>query len=198
MPMPVADAGGGGAESGWVYPAPGWVCSECGFDYDACSPAATPKTLRGFGRRYRIPLVRGLPGEDLDGLLRKRPDPQTWSALEYACHTRDGFALYEHRIGVVLVEDRPMLPRMRRDEVALERDYNSQKPAEVSEELAVAAEALAARLESVPPQAWVRVGVRDNLEMTIDWMARNVVHEGTHHLLDIGRSLRAARQPRDS
>jgi hypothetical protein len=87
---------------------------------------------------------------------------------------------------------------MRRDEVVVERDYNSQNPAAVAEELTVAAEALAARLESVPPQAWVRVGVRDNLEMTIDWMARNVVHEGTHHLLDIGRSLRAARQRRDS
>ena len=44
----------------------------------------------------------------------------------------------------------------------------------------------------------VLLGVRDHLEMTIDWMARNVVHEGTHHLLDIGRSLRAARQPRNS
>ena len=63
MRMPVADAGGGGAESGWVYPAHGWVCAECGFDYDACAPAATPETLRGFGRRYRVPLVRGLPGE---------------------------------------------------------------------------------------------------------------------------------------
>ena len=194
MRMPVTDPGGGGAESGWVYPAPGWVCSECGFDYDDCVPATTPKTLRGFGRRYRVPLVRGLPGEDLYGLLRMRPDPQTWSALEYACHTRDSFALYEHRIDVVLAEDRPSLPRMRRDEVVVERDYNSQNPAAVAEELAVAAEALAARLERVPPQAWVRVGVRDNLEMSIDWMARNVVHEGTHHLVDVGRSLRAARR----
>jgi len=123
-----------------------------------------------------------------------RPDPQTWSALEYACHTRDSFALYAHRIDVVLAEDRPLLPRMRRHEVVVERDYNSQNPAAVAEELAVAAEALAARLESVPPQAWVRVGVRDNLEMSIDWMARNVVHEGTHHLVDVGRALRAARR----
>jgi hypothetical protein len=110
MRTPVAGGGGGGAESGWVYPAPGWVCAECGFDYDACAPLTTPKTLRGFGRRYRVPLVRGLPGEDLDGLLRMRPDQQTWSALEYACHTRDGFALYENRIGVVLAEERPLLP----------------------------------------------------------------------------------------
>jgi hypothetical protein len=194
MRMPITDAGGGAAEPGWVYPAPGWVCSECGFDYDACAPATTPTALRGFGRRYRVPLVRGLPGEDLDVLLRMRPDPQTWSALEYACHTRDSFALYEHRTDVVLAEDRPLLPRMRRDEVVVERDYNSQNPAAVAEELAVAAEALAARLESVPPQAWVRVGVRDNLEMSIDWMGRNAVHEGTHHLVDVGRSLRAARR----
>jgi hypothetical protein len=194
--MPVADAGGGGAESGWVYPAPGWVCAECGFDYDACAPSTTPETLRGFGHRYKVPLVRGLPGEDLDVILRMRPDPRTWSALEYACHTRDGFALYETRVGVVLMEDRPWLPRMRRDELVVERGYNAQNPAAVAEELAVAAEALAARLESVPSEGWVRVGVRDNLEMTIDWMARNAVHEGSHHLLDIGRSLRAARQLR--
>jgi len=194
--MPVGDAGGGSAESGWVYPAPGWVCAECGFDYDACVPSTTPKTLRGFGRRYQVPLVRGLPGEDLDGLVRMRPDPLTWSALEYACHTRDGFALYETRVGVVLLEDRPLLPRMQRDVLVVERGYNGQNPAAVAEQLAVAAEALAARLESVPSEGWVRVGVRDNLEMTIDWMARNAVHEGSHHLLDIGRSLRAARQPR--
>ena len=30
--------------------------------------------------------------------------------------------------------------------------------------------------------------------MTVAWMARNAVHEGQHHLLDIGRALRAARQ----
>jgi len=128
MRVPVAHAGGGGAESGWVYPAPGWICAECGFDYDACAPSTTPKTLRGFGRRYQVPLVRGLPGEDLDGLLRMRPDPRTWSALEYACHTRDGFALYEHRIGVVLVEERPLLPRMRRDELVVERGSTVRTP----------------------------------------------------------------------
>ena len=49
------------------------------------------------------------------------PTPRTWSALEYACHTRDGFALYETRVGVVLIEDRPLLPRMRRDELVVER-----------------------------------------------------------------------------
>jgi hypothetical protein len=87
---------------------------------------------------------------------------------------------------------------MRRDDVVVERDYNSQNPAAVAQELTVAAEALAARLERVPREGWMRVGVRDNLAMTIDWTARNVVHEGTHHLLDIGRSLRAARQRRDS
>jgi hypothetical protein len=30
--------------------------------------------------------------------------------------------------------------------------------------------------------------------LTVDWMARNVLHECGHHLLDIGRVLRAARE----
>ena len=193
MRMPVTNAGGGGAESGWVYrPLVGSVQSV----------ASTTTTATGDYSQDAARVRAPLSGSARAGPTGRRPlwpptdatRPADRSALEYACHTRDSFALYAHRIDVVLAEDRPLLPRMRRDEVVVERDYNSQNPAAVAEELAVAAEALAARLESVPPQAWVRVGVRDNLEMSIDWMARNVVHEGTHHLVDVGRALRAARR----
>ena len=51
--------------------------------------ADAPDALRAFGKRYRIPLTRGLKGEDLDALLRAHPIEDTWSALEYACHVRD-------------------------------------------------------------------------------------------------------------
>jgi hypothetical protein len=52
MRMPVADAGGQGAESGWVLPTPGWACSECGFDYDASLRVCA-------GEAHRTPLVSG-------------------------------------------------------------------------------------------------------------------------------------------
>ena len=178
----------------WVIPQPGWVCPECGFDFDATDPRDTPALIRAFPPRYRVPLERALPGEDLDAILRVRSAPGTWSALEYACHARDSFALYDERVTTTMKEDRPSFPRMRRDALAVERDYNHQDPAAVLEELTAGTRALAVELEYVPADAWERRAYREDLEMTVDWMARNAVHEGRHHLLDIGRALRAARR----
>lgn len=178
---------------GWDPPRPGWVCPQCGFDYDGCALAAVSESIRGLGRRYRAPLTRGMRDEDLDGLLRRRPEPATWSALEYACHVRDALALYDWRIKRVLAADRPELPAMRRDEVALEQAYNSQNPEEVAGELEVAAGRLADRLAAIPEDGWDRTGVRDGEELSVGWMARNAVHEGNHHLLDVGRVLRHVR-----
>lgn len=180
-------------DPGWVRPEPGWVCPECGFDFDACRVAEAPGVVRSFARRYRIPLTRGLPGEDLDALVRTRPPSGGWSALEYACHVRDALALYDFRIATVLAEDRPVLPPMNRDQLAIDEDYNGQDRARVADELGRAADGLAARIESVAPEALARVGRRDGWEMTVDWMAHNAVHEGEHHLVDVARALRAAR-----
>jgi hypothetical protein len=116
-----------------------------------------------------------------------------WSPLEYACHVRDVLSLYDERIARVVAEERPTLAAMRRDEVASERSYNTQPPSAVLDALAGNAEALAARLDGLGEDDWSRAGIRDGEELTVDWMARNVVHEGRHHLLDIGRGLRAAR-----
>jgi hypothetical protein len=169
------------------------MCAECGFGFDACVPEGTPAAIRVFGRRYPVLLTRGLPGEDLDPMLRARPSGGGWSALEYACHVRDVFGLYDDRIRTVLAEDRPSFPKLGRDQVAIERDYNGQDPAVVVAELSAAAEGLAARLDAVSANGWARIGIRDEWEMSVDWMARNSVHEGQHHLVDIARVLRAAR-----
>jgi hypothetical protein len=83
---------------------------------------------------------------------------------------------------------------MNRDQRAVDQAYNRQDPGVVGDELAARAAALAAELEAVPADGWSRIGVREDLDMSVDWMARNVVHEGQHHLLDIGRALRAARR----
>lgn len=181
-------------DGAWVIPEPGWVCPECGFDFDACDPAETPSMIRAFASRYRVPLERGLPGEELDTLLRARPAAGTWSALEYACHARDSFVVYDERVTATLKEDRPSFPRMHRDQLAVDRDYNRQDPAVVTAQLAGSTQALAVELDYVPAEGWTRIGYREDLAMSVAWMARNAVHEGRHHLLDIGRALRAARR----
>ena len=167
-------------------------CPECGLDYESMPVAEAAAAIRGFPRRYRAPLTRLLPGED-DSVLRARPAPDRWSALEYAAHVRDVLDWYDGWVRQILVEERPALEGIRPDEAVVEHHYNEQDPVAVADELAARAEALAATFEAVPDDAWDRVGLRGGEERSIALHARRAVHEGSHHLLDIGRGLRAVR-----
>jgi len=167
-------------------------CPECGLDYEAMPPDEAITAIRKFGRRYRAPLTRLLPGED-ESILRTRPAPETWSALEYAAHVRDVFANYAGWVGLMLAEDEPVLEGMVPDEAVVARAYNEQILVEVVTELAERAEDLAATFEEVPDDGWQRTGTRRNEERSVESLARHAVHEGSHHLLDIGRGLRTVR-----
>ncbi|MGI9120465.1 MAG: DinB family protein [Acidimicrobiales bacterium] len=168
-------------------------CEECGFTDKAVRMADAVVELRRFGRRYRAPLTRFLPGEDGDALVRVRPAPGVWSALEYAAHVRDVFAGYHGWVGRSLVEDAPVVGGPTPDEVAEAGRYNDLEPAAVTDELAGNAEALAATLEAVPEEEWPRAHLRGGQRRSVLFTARRAVHEGNHHLLDIGRGLRGVR-----
>ena len=172
---------------------PAGRCEECGFDDEALDRGGIPDAIRAFGKRYRAPLTRFLPGEDGDALLRQRPAPEVWSALEYAAHVRDVFASYDGWIHLCLSDDRPVLEAPSPEDAAAERRYNDDDPVAVADALAAGAERLAATVESVPDDGWDRVGLRRDEERSVLFTARRAVHEGSHHLLDIGRVLRAAR-----
>ena len=167
-------------------------CEECGFDGTDLSPADAVAALRKFPRRYRVPLTRLLPGED-DAVLRRRPEAATWSALEYAAHVRDVFGKYATRIHRTLDEERPEFEGPPPEELVESGRYNDADPAAVAGELEANAELLASVLESVPDDGWERVGIRHGEEHSVLLSARRAVHEGNHHLLDMGRSLRAGR-----
>jgi hypothetical protein len=165
-------------------------CAECGFDWDGDDSAAV---IRKAGERYPRPLSRFLAGEDPDTVLRTRPEPGVWSALEYACHTRDMFRFYGDRVERVLTEERPQLSGSDVDELAA--NYNREDPAAVAAALTAAAVALADRLDGADTAAWDRIGIgSDGDERTIRVLARRAAHEAHHHLLDVGRVLRAVRE----
>ncbi|MGI8983865.1 MAG: DinB family protein [Acidimicrobiales bacterium] len=171
-------------------------CEECGFDYQALDPADIPAALRPFAKRYRAPLSRFLPGEDGDAVVRQRPAPGVWSALEYAAHVRDVFAINHRWIDLCLTEDRPVLDGPGPDEQAVAGRYNDDDPVAVADAVAANAERLAVIMESVPVDGWDRAGLRRGEERSVLLQARRAVHEGSHHLLDIGRGLRAVRDQR--
>lgn len=171
-------------------------CDECGFDYDAAVVTEAAESLRSFGRRYRAPLTRGLPGEDLLALLRTRSEPDVWSPLEYACHMRDVLVVQRGRLARVLAEEHPTLERFGMWDWPEQDSYNDQDPAVVLDELTDAADAMAAAVEAVPVDGWSRTAVYGYprpTDRTLAWLVTHSVHEGHHHLLDVGRGLRTAR-----
>jgi hypothetical protein len=177
-------------------PAVDGVCEECGFDYEAVDESEAGDALRAFGRRYRAPLTRGLPGEDLDALVRAHPHEGVWSALEYACHVRDVLAVQRERIALALAEDKPTLEPMGREERAVAERYNDQVPGAVVDALAANAVELASVVDALSDDDRARTAIYTYptpTERDVGWVVRHTVHEGHHHLLDIGRVLRAAR-----
>lgn len=168
-------------------------CPECRFDPAELGPADLPQAARDLGRKYRAPLSRFLPGEDGPELVRTRPEPDVWSPLEYACHVRDALALLAGRVQRALAEDDPQLEMWDHEAAVESEHYAEQDPARVADQLADNAELLAAVLADVPDGAWDRPAHRETTRFTVLGLGRFAVHEGRHHLLDVGRGLRAAR-----
>ncbi|MBV8303787.1 MAG: DinB family protein [Acidimicrobiia bacterium] len=172
-------------------------CEECGFVYAEVSPEEAASKLRTFGRRYRAPLTRFLAGEDGDAILRQRPEEGVWSALEYGAHVRDAIRFNGYLARRALTEDNPTLPAPNPDRAAADNDYNAEDPVDVAAGIEERAEKLAAMVEAIDdPSSWERGAEwegRDG-EFTALYFVRNAVHEGHHHLLDVGRVLRHVRE----
>jgi hypothetical protein len=168
-------------------------CRECGFDASAVPSSDLPDAIRAIGTRYRAPLTRGLKDEDLRSLLRAHPVEGAWSALEYACHVRDLLPIFEARTQRMLTEDDPALGWWDHDAAVVADRYDEQDPVAVADSIAAGAESYAAALERVPADAWDRPGQRADIAFTVQTKAQYALHEANHHLLDIGRVLRAAR-----
>lgn len=169
-------------------------CEECGFDWDGTGPAEVVELLERGGGRYRVPLSRFLPDEDPAVVVRTRPEPGVWSALEYTVHVGVAVRWYQERVRRVVEEERPALAPYGFS-AACDRDrYNEHDPAEAAEAVATEAAALATLLGSLEPAAWARVGTgSDGDERSVVDLGRRAAHEVNHHLLDVGRVLRRVR-----
>ena len=156
------------------------ACPECGFDSSTITGTEVAAELR---RRV---------AEWPDVLRREnvldRPEPGTWSPLEYACHVRDGCRVFLRRLNLMLEEDNPTFDNWDQDKTAIDDSYAEQDPATVSRELVEAGEAMASGLDAVPDGSWTREGRRsDGATFTIDSFARYLLHDIVHHAWDVNR-----------
>jgi hypothetical protein len=161
----------------WVLQRP---CPECGFRTDSFALAELPEMIRAHAVTWQEVLGSGHPE------VATRPSPGKWSPLEYGCHVRDVFRLYDYRLSLMLTQDDPLFPNWDQDETAVSERYGEQDPATVAAGLAEAAEAIAGRFAAVRGDEWSRVGRRsDGAQFTIETFARYFIHDPVHHLYDV-------------
>ena len=159
----------------WVLQRP---CPECGFDTSGFPVEAVPQMILANAAAW--PSV--LAGDH----VRTRQEPGKWSPLEYGCHVRDVFRLYDQRLELMLSQDDPLFPNWDQDQTAVADRYAEQDPAEVAAALRRAALAIAGRFESVTGAQWQRAGRRgDGARFTVETFARYFMHDPVHHLWDV-------------
>lgn len=161
----------------WVLERP---CPECGFDASSFRPDAVAERLRANAAAWARLLE--LPAPE----LRRRPRPDRWAPLEYACHVRDVCTLFHRRLGLMLTEEDPLYANWDQDATAAEEDYLAQDPVAVASGLEAAAGELAAAFAAVRGAQWQRRGRRsDGASFTVASFARYMIHDPVHHLYDV-------------
>jgi hypothetical protein len=161
----------------WVLERP---CPDCGFAAETIDLIDVAPLLRANAAAWPALLAR----DD----ARLRPTGDQWSALEYGCHVRDVFRLFDYRLQLMLDNDGPTFANWDQDVTAIDDRYSEQDPAQVSADLVVAGHALADRFAGVHGDQWQRTGFRsDGAAFTIATYARYLLHDPVHHLDDIAR-----------
>ncbi|WP_197522765.1 DinB family protein [Occultella aeris] len=159
-----------------------WVldrrCPECGLDAGAITLADVPGAIRA-----QIPLwPEVLHRPD----VRERPDPGTWSTLEYAAHVRDVFEVFAGRLDLMLTEDDPLFPNWDQDATAVAGRYGELEPHDVSLELQRRGASLASDFDAVTPEQATRSGLRSNGSVfTVLTLAQYLIHDLVHHAWDV-------------
>ena len=151
-------------------------CPECGFQPIEVNQMA--ELLRSAAQRWQPVLAR----DD----ATQRPEAQTWSPVEYACHVRDMINVLHQRVEAMLGQDNPELADFDGDAEAVKHQYWRADPDTVFTELTDNARLTADLVDTVTGQQWELPGRRsDGFEFTIATLCLYIGHEMEHHLYDV-------------
>ena len=163
----------------WVLDMP---CPECGFDASLIDRQRIARLIRETAAAWQGVLT----GPE----VRRRPNPGTWSVLEYGAHCRDVYQVFGDRLTLMLGQDDPQFANWDQDATALEKRYWEGNPAVIADELSATATAAGDAFDSVTGEQWARTGRRSNGSVfTVETLGKYFVHDLVHHLTDVGRPL---------
>lgn len=147
--------------------------------------AAIFESLEG-GPRTLTDLTKKLA----DDVLRKKPAPDKWSAMEVAAHLRDVERLWADRIVKAAFSDRPTLFMVKVDELAAKNRYNAQDLGAALKEFARLREDNLRLLRALPPSHWKRAAIHPTRgEMTIERFVEIMVGHDQGHFGQIERAV---------
>jgi hypothetical protein len=161
----------------WVLETP---CADCGFDAAGVDIADLADLIRANVEQWPPLLAHEH--------TTLRPTGDQWSAVEYACHVRDVFRLFDERLRLMLDSDHPTFANWDQDVTAVEERYDLQDPDTVAAELVEAGTAFAALWDTVTPDQLTRRGTRsDGVEFTVESFGVYFLHDPIHHVDDVVR-----------
>jgi DinB superfamily len=157
-------------------------CADCGVDEESIGVPDAISAIKTFPRRYREALAR-IPAD----ALTRRPDPDTWSALEYTVHVREVLQLLAAGLPIVLDEPDTKFPSFDADDSASRWPEWALDPELALSGIATASGVLVSRAEATPWEAWDRPFTVGTFTHPAAWIVQHAAHEGSHHLRDIER-----------
>jgi len=159
-------------------------CDACGFDGADYDDESLLESLRALGPRWQVLLEAAGPE------LRVRPEPEVWSAIEYAAHSRDITALHVYGVEQALTLNEPVFPQIADDLVdSAAAAYADADPDDVGAALTTQTSLLANLADDAASAAWSRgLTIGDN-RSDVRRLLEHALHDSLHHLGDVERGL---------
>lgn len=164
-------------------------CDACGFDSDLYNRSDTMSSQRV------IPAVLEAAAEGLgDAALATRPGASSststlpgieWSIAEYTDHVRE--VVFGNRLAIEVALEKPgtdlgAAPKPERNDTPTDIDHRT-----ALNGVAAEYEQMRQLLTGLSDEQWSASVILDGRPHPVGWFARHVIHDGLHHLADIGR-----------
>ena len=157
------------------------VCELCGISYARVTLEEALSCIEALPGQLRATLST----LNVD-VLRVRPEPRTWSVIEYVCHLRDVLATTTIRLHRTRTEDHPSVDPMLNDLRADRFGYSRRALPPLLDEIADMTVGLLRETARFSESGWDRTHRRyPGEDRSARWLIRQAMHETTHHLLDI-------------
>ena len=128
-----------------------------------------------------------------DAVLRRKPAPDKWSAMEVICHLRDIEKLWADRLVKAAFTDKPAFYMIEVDDLAVKNSYNTRDLGSVLKEFARLRDDNLRLLRALPASHWKRSGMHPKRgEITIEKILEIVIDHDRGHCEQMSRAIVAA------